>query len=526
MKYLTPRNLVLLLLLALAVAIPNSPTAHAAPASSHVVVVSDFSDDACIGRGAIPHLAPAFSAFTFKFQDLHLPSHAVLAGNDTVLLNFCSPQLRCNSDNLSAADKTTLLSFVTGGGKMIIYDSECGGLGLPAVDYSWLPPGLQMRTSSPGPTSQSCPTAAVCDLFKSPGEPDTTLSAKNPSSPYYVDNVNRGVVGAIETFSDAVGDSNNLLAAGNQWCADLDSVNGLGHLGHTHAYSKPSELGGTAAGTGLIIYNGLDINEMSATSDPTAVDGPGYQAKLWFQELKQPWNPTDLPCGAPISPPTISGLKVSKFFTRGEAPNNLLPEDANGNPKVDVVLASGIVTSTNPGEIRAWVNVTNPTSNTLQSLQLTETLPVDWVVHPPWIPGRGGIHILFADNAGSSGNQEITHSVTVTVTTGNPEVVMLAIANFDSTIGHPLNPGQSLLLSVKLDYGLKGTSQSAQSYPRDYTDTANAAGWTQPSFAGTEIAGTANGLFVATAKAVGNTDSSLSAGILAIAALELVVGGE
>ncbi len=53
------------------------------------------------------------------------------------------------------------------------------------------------------------------------------------------------------------------------------------------------------------------------------------------------------------------------------------------------------------------------------------------------IPGRGGIHIFFADNAGSSGNQEITQSVTGTVTAGNPEVVMLAIADFDSTVGHP-----------------------------------------------------------------------------------------
>jgi len=68
---------------------------------------------------------------------------------------------------------------------------------------------------------------------------------------------------------------------------------------------------------------------------------------------------------------------------------------------------------------------------------------------------------------------------------------------------HALMPGQRILLSVKLDYGLSGTNQPASSYPRDYTDIANTIGFDQPSFAGTEVSGSATGLLVAYAKLVG-----------------------
>jgi len=68
---------------------------------------------------------------------------------------------------------------------------------------------------------------------------------------------------------------------------------------------------------------------------------------------------------------------------------------------------------------------------------------------------------------------------------------------------HALMPGQSILLSVKIDYGLSGTNQPASSYPRYYTDTANVIWFDQPSFAGTEASGSATGLFVAYARLVG-----------------------
>ncbi len=196
-----------------------------------------------------------------------------------------------------------------------------------------------------------------------------------------------------------------------------------------------------------------------------------------------------------------SAVKVSKFFT--DSSLNPLPVDSNGNPEVDVVLAHSIVKSTNPGQVLAWVNVTNIVGPPVQSLKVDETLPVDWVVNPTWIPGVGAIHVFFANTASLATNPDITQPSTITVSAGNPEIVHLAIPSLSATaIGHPLMPGQTLLLSVKMTYSLIRTSQSSASYPRTYTDTATVAAWTLPLFIGTGSTDTGSAFFTADAKVV------------------------
>jgi len=200
---------------------------------------------------------------------------------------------------------------------------------------------------------------------------------------------------------------------------------------------------------------------------------------------------------------SVDVVRTTKFFT--DTSLNPLPLDRNGNPMVNVVLARGIVESTNPGRVLAWVNVTNAGSVSLQSLKLNETLPIDWTVDPPWMPARGAIHVFYANTTSLSTNPEITDASTITVSAGNPQTVTLAIPSLNVTaIGHPLMPGQSVLLSVKLTYSLIKTSQSFASYPRNYTDTASAAAWTLPSFAGTESSGSGSAFFIAYAKVVGD----------------------
>ncbi len=197
----------------------------------------------------------------------------------------------------------------------------------------------------------------------------------------------------------------------------------------------------------------------------------------------------------------VSQISASVFFT--DSALNRLPLDSMGNPMVNVTLAGSIVRSTNPGQVLAWVNVTNTGGSSLQSLKLDETLPRDWAVNPAWMPGVGAIQVFFANTTSLATNPEITQRKAITVSTGNPETIHLAINNFTATtIGHPLMPGQSILLSVKLTYTLKGSSQSATSYPRDYTDTATAAAWTQVSFSGTKFTGNVSAFFTAVAKVV------------------------
>ena len=78
-----------------------------------------------------------------------------------------------------------------------------------------------------------------------------------------------------------------------------------GTTGYSHAYTR--------YGNGLIVYNGLDIDDMDDDSDPTATTGEGYLAKIWLLELNQTWDNTSgidvcgLPC-TKIIPPEVEAV--------------------------------------------------------------------------------------------------------------------------------------------------------------------------------------------------------------------------
>jgi hypothetical protein len=109
----------------------------------------------------------------------------------------------------------------------------------------------------------------------------------------------------------------------------------------------------------------------------------------------------------------------------------------------------------------------------------------------------------------------MTDSSTILVSVSNPETVSLNIPNLNNTvIGHPLLPGQSILLLAKLGYGLKGASQSLASYPRTYVDTATAVAWTQVSYTGNQATATGSGSFVAHANILGDMNGDGSVNIL------------
>jgi hypothetical protein len=219
-----------------------------------------------------------------------------------------------------------------------------------------------------------------------------------------------------------------------------------------------------------------------------------------------------------------AGIKVSKFFT--DTSFNPLPKDQNGNPKVDVVLGRSVVKSTNPGEIMAWVNVTN-TDGPRQSLKQNDTLPVDWLVAPPWMPSSGAIHVFFANNMTTTlpPSLEITDPSTISVTTGNPQTVTINIPSFNATaLGRPLMKGESILTEVKLTYGLKDTTQPATSYPRNYTDTAAATAWSGANYTGSSTSATGSASFIAYAKVLGDVDGDMSVDISDLAKVARAFG--
>ncbi len=200
---------------------------------------------------------------------------------------------------------------------------------------------------------------------------------------------------------------------------------------------------------------------------------------------------------------SLASIAVTDFFT--DAGLNPLPLDPNSNPSLTVVQARNVIRSTNPGEILAWVQVSNTGHIPLQSLTVTDTLPIDWQISPPWSPSVGAIHVYFGNSSSLATNLEITDPSTITVSTSNPEIVSVAIPNFNNTaIGQPLQPGQSILVSVKLSYGLTKTTQVFTSFPLTYTDSASASAFAQPSFTGSGASGTGSAFFVAYLNVVGN----------------------
>ena len=208
-----------------------------------------------------------------------------------------------------------------------------------------------------------------------------------------------------------------------------------------------------------------------------------------------------------------NSLTVSEFFT--DSSLKPLPSDNNGNPMMKVVLVKGIVEGTNPRLVLAWVNVTNTSGSSLNSLKLNETLPMDWSVSQ----AQNTIRVFIAFPNGT--RQEITDQTSIAVHSGNPEMVSVSMTNItESGVNNSaLAQGQSILLSVKLTYALIGASQSATSYPRFFTDYASASAWTQALYNGTPVYGTSSGFFIAYARVVGHlghSDSMIAASKFAI----------
>jgi len=180
-------------------------------------------------------------------------------------------------------------------------------------------------------------------------------------------------------------------------------------------------------------------------------------------------------------------LRTFIFFTDGS--RNPLSADSTGNPMVTAVVSGNTVQTTTPGQVVIWVEVQHTGFNaTFQSLAVNATLPVDWVISPNWGQARGAIHVYFVntttldspDSASFASSVlpnafDITQPSRISVSNGGVQVLIPDLAA--TPIGHHLMPDQTILLSIKLGYALKGTIQPANSYPRQYVSSASSKGW-------------------------------------------------
>jgi titin len=219
----------------------------------------------------------------------------VTGGYDTVVLVGI-----CDINNFLSNNrfKSRIENFVSYGGKLIIWDSECRG-----TDY--LKFVFPFITSNPG---QMGSTGVLTD------REENTLSSKDTLSDNYIN------VSYVSSQTTAVGDSNVLVTQDPNWCIDMTAENYNGVTGPVHTYAQ--------YGQGLIIYDGFDKTDMYTGQKIGTANGVQNLGKIWMLELKQPWNPVPedpetgnsvLPCLVPVVgiqlTPESATIPINKYHT-------------------------------------------------------------------------------------------------------------------------------------------------------------------------------------------------------------------
>lgn len=336
-----------------------------APATSSLNVAIIGSPDSVNG-GALATQGPAYASFNFTNLAPADVNAANLANYDTVVLNVASPEVQ--SSPLSAQAKAALVSFAGSGHKMIIYDSE-----LPAVDYSWLP--FPFSTNNPGANGANGTLSIV---------ENSTLASNVTTDPKYID------AGLIASTTDAVGDSNVFTTQNPNWYIVMSATNVNGVTGAMTTYAPYSNPG--SATTGLFIYNGMDIDYLGSSTQPDTTTGAGNLAKIWLQELQQPFNPDGLPGG--VSAVGISLNSATKTLNVGESHTVTATISNNlGQPQPGVPVSFKILSGPNAGLTGTVI------TNTLGEASFTYT-------------GSGGvgtdeIQASYVDDAGQTVNSRI-----------------------------------------------------------------------------------------------------------------------
>jgi hypothetical protein len=273
-------------LLETAVALPQSTNVAMVPSPFGPIVPSPSGP--INGHGGT--LPTSFAGMTFTNLDVSALSASSLSGFDTVaLVQVCDANTA-----LSPQQKIELLNFISKGGKLIIWDSECADRGdfPPTPDYSWLP--FPFTSSNPGPKGAAARTTDLAVIEQN------SLSCDSAAQSCFID------TGDIAVNTDAVGDMNVMVAGTSDWCIDMVGRNVLGAAGPVQAYQR--------LGSGLIIWNGLDMDCTGPSPNNTVCDNTpnGNLETVWELDLRQAFNPSSgLSCrpvgagGVVLAPVTV-----------------------------------------------------------------------------------------------------------------------------------------------------------------------------------------------------------------------------
>lgn len=242
-------------------------SAAALPQSTHVLLVPNAAGAAGHGGNFPLSGFPDGYAPTFTSGDLSLIQNGQLTGYDTiVLVQECD--IAVNLAN--ATFKSNLDAFVSNGGKLIIWDSECQGTDYTNFVYPF-------TTNNPG---QAGAHGTLTDVEAS------ALSDTNPASASYVDTA------PVGSDTDAVGDANVMTSQDPHWYVDLTATNTNNVSGPVQTYAR--------YGSGIIIYNGLDMDVIGSAFDPASPSGRDQLARIWLLDLKLGWNPDTLPSAVKV----------------------------------------------------------------------------------------------------------------------------------------------------------------------------------------------------------------------------------
>jgi hypothetical protein len=244
------------------------------------------------GNGGLLPLSGFPGGFSPTFTNLapatirDAPSDPIVAGGyDTVVL----VQIDSIQDWLSNATFMSRIDdFVFNGGKLIIWDSECQQNNYSSFVFSHLGGDLSFTVDTPGPMGSADGQIRIVE--------NNTLSTNDTASVSYVNTA------AISGGWD-IGDANAMVTSSPNWCTDMVVRNVHGTVGPVQTYAR--------YGNGLVIWNGLDMDYMSYYDSVIANDNNGGHNLhyIWYLQLKQQWNPDNLPCGIHTAGITVTPVQ-------------------------------------------------------------------------------------------------------------------------------------------------------------------------------------------------------------------------